>query len=110
MSVTISGIRGQSMNLANGNFSTLWHALGLSLDDWCGEVDPRTVLTAIRTLPDGLLCRATVVDAGEDIAGNQVGAYQVDYGIDADRAKSYIDRLTAICNAAEREETKIQWS
>lgn len=110
MSVTIStAAAGEnlSLNLANGNFSTLWNALALPLespDDWCGEIDPREVLAAIDSVDPQLIHRADVVEYNDD---SEVRFWSC--GIDAERANRYLATLRRIAAHAIKVGQPIYW-
>lgn len=85
------------MNLANGNFSTVFSALGLDVD-YCGHLDGRVLRDALRKTPLELLFRATVVD------GN------VTYcGIGQEQAAGYFTGLLEIAEEAVRREENVVW-
>jgi len=85
------------MSLANGNFGVLWSSLGLRVD-WCGLIDPRAVLTRLRTFDAESITRPDVVE------GNTTSC-----GIGTEQARSYVERLTNIAELAERQENLICW-
>jgi len=90
------------MNLANGNFRTLWNSLGLNFD-YCGEIDPRTILKAINRTPVSLVERQTTED-------NEEGKVHIIHcGIDTEQAGWYFTTLTEICEEAEKREEKVYW-
>lgn len=91
------------MNLANGNFGTLWCALGYEPDLGGGELPADEVGLALSALQDWILERAE----RHEPAGP--GPAIVHCGIGTRQAHSYIERLHAICEeACERGQT-IVW-
>lgn len=85
------------MNISSGNFSTLWNSLGLEFD-YCGQIDPREVIDSLNSFDENLLIRANFVD------GNIYS-----FGIDIERAKSYIDRLRNIAEESLKRNQLISW-
>lgn len=85
------------MNVANGNFSTIWAALGLEFD-YCGEIDATILSNAIKCTEIDLIRRANYVD----------GNYYC-FGIDTKRANYYLDTLKNICSEAIRRNTSVSW-
>jgi len=89
-------------NIANGNFSTLWNSLGFDFD-YCGELDPRTILKAIKRTPVALIEKQTTED-------NEEGkAHIINCGIDTEQANYYLIELVRICAEAEKREEKVYW-
>lgn len=90
------------MNIANGNFSMLWNALGLEFD-WCGNIDGRQILDILKTFDNALLCRQTNIERKEN------GPVIVACGVDVEGATRYISRLREIAEEAVRREQPICW-
>ena len=91
------------LNISNGNFETLWNALGLEFA-YCGEICPHILLEAVANADVQLIIRANYVDASEN------GATFYSFGIDAGRAESYLNRLSQIIIQAIARKVKIQWA
>lgn len=95
------------MNLANGNFATLWKALGLNKlndDMWGGSLDGRIILRALATLD-----RSRVLRAPSKLIEDGQPAIYVG-GIDHEQAERYISTLTQIANEATRRESHVCWN
>jgi hypothetical protein len=91
------------LNIANANARTLINALGLTFD-YCGEIDPRTILKAVKRTPAALIER-------EGYESHTEGEpHMIAFGIHEDQAQSYLDRLAYIAQEAEKREEKIYWS
>lgn len=88
------------MNLANANFSMLWNSLALPFD-WSGSIDPKLVLPVIASTPTELLQRETQVTKGNCVV--------ISFGVDHDQAESYLTRLKAIAEEADRRKQPIVW-
>lgn len=86
------------MNVANGNFDTLWSALGLDLADRCGSMDGRVLQAAVRCADEALIVRE----------GTREQNY-IDCGIGQGQAASYLARLMEIAVEAERREELVVW-
>ena len=86
------------LNLANGNFSTLWNSLGLEFD-YCGEINSGELLKAVSSLDSELLLRANFVD-GENFYS---------FGIDKNQAARYIKKLHEICLEALKRGESVTW-
>lgn len=91
------------MNISNGNFKTLWNALGLE-HDYCGEICPKKILEVLKTFDDNLLLRANYVSSNDDGDCNFVS-----FGIDKDRAMSYTSRLKHIAIHAISRGVLVNW-
>jgi len=91
------------LNICSDNFKTLWNSLALPFD-WCGSIDSRLVLSALRCFDEALVERST-----EQSGGNGKCLW-FDAGISPERAKRYIDSLTVIANEANRREELICWN
>ncbi len=85
------------INMANGNFHTIFSALGLSTE-CCGDIDPRTLAKAIKAYIPGLAVRATVQE------GNMISC-----GLDDDQVSRRLDVLLEIAEEAARREERIIW-
>ena len=83
--------------LANGNFSSVWQALGLPFD-WCGSIDGRIVQRAIANVNVDAIVRPTKVEG-----------IVTSCGVDAQQARAYLDRLAEIANEAARREENVVW-
>lgn len=92
-----------SLNVANGNFATLWSALGFDADVDCGSMDGRALAAALRNLDPALLIRAD--RASETPDGPRV--YWA--GIVGAQADRYIEILSAIADEAQRREELVIW-
>lgn len=96
------------LNLANGNFATLAAALGVFDDDngqveYCGAVDGRRLLTALRSLDPALVLRAPAAEYDD-------GRLRVFHGgLTREQVARYIAELSAIAAEAERREQPIVW-
>lgn len=91
------------MNISNGNFSTLWAALGLE-HDYCGEICPNEIIKALRIFDENLLLRANYVSSN-----NEGDMNFISFGIDKERALSYIQRLKDIAIHAISRGENITW-
>ena len=105
MSVTIkaavSGAKCElkcELNVANGNFSTFWSALGLDLQEFCGEMRPHAIADVLRSFDDALLVRA----------GRRDGNF-IECGLSAEQGARYLSSLRAIVDEALRSETSVIW-
>lgn len=83
------------LNLANGNFSTLWAALGFDAPDCCGSVAAHDVLLALDALDEHLLVRADQRGYGTN------GAAWIYCGIRPEQAQRYLSELRAIAREAD---------
>jgi hypothetical protein len=75
------------LNLANGNFSTLWRTLGLEYD-YCGEIDADTLSIAVQRFETELLY-------------NNVFSF--------DQSRRYIKKLYEICLEALKRGESVTW-
>jgi hypothetical protein len=91
------------MNISNGNFATLWNALGLE-HDYCGQICPKKIIEVLKTFDDNLLLRANYVSSNDDGDCNFVS-----FGIDKDRAMSYTSRLKDIAMHAISRGVLVCW-
>ncbi len=73
------------LNVSNSNFSTLWGALGLDKQDWCGTISAQELLGALARVDESLILRANYVD------GNFYS-----FGIDNERVAYYLNKLREI--------------
>jgi len=97
-----------NMNVANANFLTIWSALGFEVI-YEGEMHPLCLLKALNRVPPELVTRDGIGENPlKDIFAGCKNVYWG--GIDLDRAKRYIERLTEIANEALRREEMIVWS
>jgi hypothetical protein len=102
-----------NLNVANANFHTIWCALGFDLPsngDYCGTMHPMKMLKALKSVSPDLMTRSHV---GENpLKDIFINCEQQVYwgGVDLERAKRYIERLTEIANEALRREEMIVWS
>lgn len=92
------------MNISNGNFATLWNALGLE-HDYCGEICPKKIIEVLKTFDEKLLLRANYVLSND----NECCPIFYSFGIDNDRAMSYINRLKDIAMHAISRGVLICW-
>lgn len=85
-------------NLANGNFSTLWNALGLTAN-YSGEINPRDLLIAVNSMNPDLGVRAPKKDG-------------IIYtcGLPRHLIESYLDSLRLICLRAIKMGEKVCWA
>ena len=90
------------MNISNGNFKTLWNALGLDFD-YCGEICPKKIIEVLKTFDPDLLLAANYVDASGE------SAIFYSFGIGGGRAMGYIDRLKDIAMHAISRGVNICW-
>lgn len=90
------------LNLANGNFSTLWNSLGLDVEPF-GEIDGRTLARAVETLDPSLAVRSPSVEYRNERPFVYGG------GIDREQVNRYIGSLLAIAREAERREELVIW-
>jgi hypothetical protein len=90
------------LNIANGNFCTLWNALGLDSEP-CGEIPAGEVLLALESLEHELLERSETVQRGRR------GCRVIDCGIGPQQAQRYIAALTAIAREADNRIEPIVW-
>lgn len=90
------------LNLANGNFSTLWNSLGLDVEPF-GEIDGRTLANAVETLDPSLAVRSPSVEYRNERPFVYGG------GIDHEQVNRYIGSLLAIAREAERREELVIW-
>lgn len=101
-----------NLNVANANFHTLWNALGFDLldnGDYCGKMHPLHMLKALARVNPELITRDGIGENPlKDVFKECKNVYWG--GIDLDRAKFYIQRLTEIANEALRREEMIVWS
>lgn len=89
-------------NLSNDNFSMLWNALALPFD-WCGSIDGRLVLDAVRCFDSSLLLRETQTS-------KKKGRIRcINMGVHEEQAERYLDSLRKIAEEATRREEKIGW-
>lgn len=93
------------MNVANGNFRTLFSTLALPFDEEClsGHLDARTINAAIRSAAVELLERET---RDEQKPG---GPRVIHCGIDREQATHYLIALKEIADEAERRESAVVW-
>jgi hypothetical protein len=91
------------MNVANGNFHMLWNALGLE-PEYCGGMDGRKIQATLRTFDSRLLVRET-----RDVPATESSVRVIFCGVDADRAASYVSRLSEIADEAARREEQVVW-
>lgn len=91
------------LNMANGNFSTLWNSLGLDVE-WCGQIDGRTLAKLVESLDKSLAVRSPSVEYRNErpkVCGG---------GIDLSQVDRYVSTLLAIAREAERREELVVWS
>ena len=88
------------LNMANGNFHTVFCALGVSgiEFDYVGEIEPRKLLKAIQRTHQDLFVRAT-----------QRTLNIINCGIGREQADNYISKLVEICEEAIKREEKVCW-
>lgn len=91
------------MNLANGNFNTLWSALGFTPSQG-GSMDARQILRVLASMDTELLLRA------EDTATGKKGCQVYYGGICEEQAESYLSRLKEIAEEAAKREELVVWS
>lgn len=91
------------MNISNGNFKTLWNALGLDFD-YCGEICPKKILDSLRILDENLLLRANFV-----LSNDSGDANFISFGIDKEQALRYTKRLREIAMHAISRGVNICW-
>lgn len=91
------------MNISNGNFATLWNALGLDFD-YCGEICPKKILEVLKTFDEKLLLRANYVSSNDNGDCNFVS-----FGIDMEQALRYIRGLKEIAMHAISRGVNICW-
>jgi len=93
------------MDLAEQNFSTLWHALGLGSpeDKWIQGI---TLLRQINSTPVELLERAGTIRPSGEYAHEAWN----DPGIDLPRAEFYLNELKKIAEEAAKRESLVIWS
>lgn len=95
------------MNVANGNFSTLWNALGLATNDddmWGGSIEAETVQRALACMDHALVQRAP-----RHVLRGEHNCEIIEAGIDDARANSYVSRLSLIVGEAIKRNKKICW-
>jgi hypothetical protein len=91
------------LNIAQGNFASLWRSLGLVLrEDLWGHIDGRTLLRVL-AVPVERLTRPESQDQ-EDTGGTII-----DSGISRFQAQRYIDLLKALADEASRREEFVVW-
>jgi hypothetical protein len=90
------------MNISNGNFKTLWNALGLDYY-YCGQICPKKIIEVLKTFDDNLLLRANYVDASEE------NATFFSFGIDKEKALRYTKGLKEIAMHAISRGVLICW-
>jgi hypothetical protein len=100
------------INLANGNFHTVFSALGLSTECY-GEIDGRTLAKAIKAYIPGLAERAEVQErCGALLPGKgdeREGALHIFCGLSGDQVDARLARLLEIAEEAARREEKVIW-
>jgi len=115
MSVSIYATRGMKiiegapgMNLANGNFRTLWNALGLDTGDCdlCGSMSPKDLCVAIVDAVPELAIRADRDGTSDEIFGCPF--YEM--GIDRERIDRYLDGLRRLAVWAVAHDATITWA
>ena len=101
------------LNMANGNFHTIFSALGLSTECY-GEIDGRTLAKAIQDYIPGLAEREEVrercgalVPSQEDERG--AGALHIHCGLSGEQVDARLSRLLEIAEEAARREEKVIW-
>jgi len=97
------------LNISNVNFSTLWSALGFSIQvdiiegvscaNLYGEVHPMALHKKLESLNPNLVERAK----------KESGANSIDFGIDDQRVQYYIRKLREIVAVAMKKEENIVW-
>ena len=91
------------LNLANGNFVSLWKSLGLTLrDDVWGYIDGRTLLQVLEVPVEKLLSQDSQYD------GEQGGTL-IDFGISRSQAERYMQLLRSLADEASRREEPVVW-
>lgn len=91
-------------NISNGNFCTIWNALGLQWDH-CGEVDGQVLLDAVLKTGPEFLVRCLRTEGG-----NNGGCMIIHVGIDYERALRYLKTLKEIATEAiNRGNKKVYW-
>ena len=85
------------MNMANGNFQTVFSALGLNTE-YCGSMDGRKLQNAIRSFNPELAIRAT-----------NISKNIIEIGIDEDRITYYTESLLEIADEAIKREEMVCW-
>jgi hypothetical protein len=100
------------MNVANSNFSTIWSALGLEKPA-CGEIHPTVLLKSLESVHPALMERADR-SRSRQLAGSpesqDKGCAWFEFGVDAERVKMYIGKLTEIATEAAKREELVVWS
>lgn len=86
------------MNLANANFSTLWHALGLDFD-YCGQLDPEVLLEAVNCTEAALVERCD----------RHIDQHIISLGIPRERAESYLVDILSMAYEAIQRKKNITW-
>jgi len=104
-----------NMNVANANFHTIWSALGFDTPengDYCGKMHPLKMLTALKSVSPDLMTRSHIGENPLKDIFIDANMPNLIYwgGVDKERAKRYIERLTEIANEALRREEMIVWS
>lgn len=87
------------LNLANGNFSTLWNSLGLDALP-TGDIPPGELLNAINQTDALLLVRVP------DLPNN---GREYSPGINLDMAEAYLRTLTNLCISALECRCNVVW-
>ena len=87
------------MNLANGNFRTLWNSLGFSTEEGLyGVMRPQAILKALKRTPYELIERESKQEGNVHTGGIHTG-----------QAMRYLEVLEVIAREAEKREEVIIW-
>lgn len=92
------------LNVANGNFRTLWASLALEPGEYLsGFMPPATLRQALDNFDPALMERATTIEEGS------TGIRLINCGVTLDQANYYYHRLLEIVTEAERRGVDIVW-
>jgi hypothetical protein len=110
MSITIRPANRKAtteLNVANGNFVTLFSALGFSADECWGEIEPVELIEALHRTPWEWCLRQEQVKAYSQETGepNWICA-----GINPERAMRYWKTLEQIACEANRLQCRVEWT
>ena len=91
------------LNMANGNFSTIWNALGLDFD-YFGEIEPDVLIKAI----DDSDINLAIKDSDIEVVKN--GPTIITFGIGLAQALRYHTLMREIATEAKDRGESVVWS